>query len=344
MKPEKPVILKSVCGIDISKDHFNAGLVSLTDDNKRLELSSNERYANSQSGFKKLLHWVQAKTKDNPDKVLFVLEATGVYFESLAHFLSDNSQQIAVVLPRRSNAFRASLAEKSKTDKTDAIMLGHFGLDRQPELFQPADPTMQKLRALSRELQQLKHQRTVHQNQLHAVEHSYQPIEASIERHRKSIEHYDAQIRAIESDIKKVTNNDPDLKERIDQVATIKGVGVHTVISVLAETNGFLLFENARQLTSYSGLDVRHNQSGKKTGKSKISKAGNVHIRAALYMPTLSAIKYNRQFRELYNRLLQRTKIKMVAITAVMRKMLLLIYTLWKKRTIYDPNYLSQTT
>ena len=110
-----------------------------------------------------------------------------------------------------------------------------------------------------------------------------------------------------------------------------------TVVTVLAETNGFALITNRKQLTRYAGLDVPAHQSGPVDPKRHISKQGNVHIRTALYFPAIVSTQYNPQMKDFYGRLCARNpQSKMIGVTATMRKLLLLIYSLWKSGEEYD--------
>jgi transposase len=113
-----------------------------------------------------------------------------------------------------------------------------------------------------------------------------------------------------------------------------------TVATLLAETNGFLLFKNAPQLVSYAGYDVIENQSGKHTGKTRISKKGNKHIRRILHMPAFNVIRYQvTPFLQLFNRTIQQHHIKMKSYVAVQKKILVVIYGLWKNNRTFDENY-----
>lgn len=112
-----------------------------------------------------------------------------------------------------------------------------------------------------------------------------------------------------------------------------------TAAIVLAETNGFELIRNKRQLTSYAGLDVKEKQSGISVkGKAKISKQGNRYLRKAVHLPALSA-KHCGQYRETYARLVGRHGIKMKALVSVQRKLLELMYILYKNRTTFEPDF-----
>ena len=99
------------------------------------------------------------------------------------------------------------------------------------------------------------------------------------------------------------------------------------------------LIENVKQLCSYAGLDVRIRESGKWKGQSKISKRGISHLRAILYLPALSSIKYCKQHKVFYERIKQSKKKSKIGITAVSRKLLILIYSIWKNDTGYNESY-----
>ena len=129
----------------------------------------------------------------------------------------------------------------------------------------------------------------------------------------------------------------------MELLVSIPGVGSLTAATILAETNGFDLIRNKKQLTSYAGLDVKEKQSGTSVkGKSKISKRGNKYLRKALHMPALTAIGHNERFKAIFTRLVSRHGIKMKAAVAVQRKLLELMYTLYKKQEKYDKDYLQK--
>lgn len=112
-----------------------------------------------------------------------------------------------------------------------------------------------------------------------------------------------------------------------------------TVICIVAENNAFALITNTRQLVSYAGLDIQQNQSGNRIGKTRISKKGNSFIRYALYMPALCASRFNPIMKDFYNNLKDRKPAKKIAVTAVARKLLILMYILWKNEEVFDLAY-----
>ena len=116
-----------------------------------------------------------------------------------------------------------------------------------------------------------------------------------------------------------------------------------TVATVIAEANGFTWFSNRRQVTKYTGYDVIENQSGKRKGKSKISKKGNAHIRRALYFPAINMVTYKvKPFVAKYERIFERTKIPMKGYTALQKDLLLMLFTLWKYDRKYNADYQNQ--
>ena len=147
----------------------------------------------------------------------------------------------------------------------------------------------------------------------------------------------ESQLEKSEKDITAKLAQDKELKAKVERIATAKGIGVLTVTCIVAETQGFHLIGNRKQLTSFAGLDVKARQSGKDDPKHHITKKGNAHIRAALYMPALSAAHCNRQMVQTYGRICgKHPDAKMIGVTAIMRKMLLLVYSLWKSGEEYD--------
>ena len=110
-----------------------------------------------------------------------------------------------------------------------------------------------------------------------------------------------------------------------------------TAVTVIAETGAFEFITSQKQLVSYAGLDVVSSQSGPNDPKHHISKKGNVYIRAALYMPAINSCMYNKRVSELYERVKEKNpNARMVAVTAGMRKLLIQIYTIWKKNELFD--------
>jgi transposase len=335
----KTVLVKQNVGIDISKDDFHVCFIQLTED-QRQRIKASRQFKNTLSGFKQFQTWVD-KHKANGVTVRLTLEATGVYYEQLVHFLNDNTDyHISVVLPNKSKAFSKSLNVKTKTDKVDAKVLGRMGLERNLERWQPISPKMLTIKYLCRERVSLLEEKTAISNRQHALNHSHNPHKDSLKRNQKRMQFIEQQIKQVEKQIAQAVEKDEDLKERIDNVCQIKGLGLITVATIVAETGAFDLFTSRAQVTGFAGYDVVENQSGTSLkGKTRISKRGNKYIRRALYFPAITAVEHEAQFKQLYDRVFEKTGIKMKGYVAVQRKLLLIIYTLFSKNLQYDSTY-----
>ena len=329
--------LKYVVGIDIAKDTFVAcfGRIEV---NQHLRFGKEATFDNTAAGFEALLAWT-AKQRTSAAALWFVVEATGVYYENLAYFLADNGHALSVLLPNKVKHFAQSTEQKSKTDQLDARLLCRLGLERALPAWQPPTPALRQLRALARERQSLKRQGARLKTQRHAYQHSYQPDARTLDRLADRQKLIDHQLKAVDQDLAALLEAEPELARKLAHLTSVPGIGLTTAIVVAAETNGFVLIENERQLASYAGLDVVQRQSGLSAQATRISRRGNVHLRQALYLPAVSSLRYNPQQIAFYARLRARQPSGKPGVIAVMRKLLLLCYSLWKNDRPYDPHY-----
>jgi transposase len=333
-------ILKQTVGIDVAYKSFDARF-GTTNIQQQITLSPSKSFKNSLVGFKLFLLWLKKYILSDDIPLVFVMEATGVYYEQLAHFLFQQGYQVAVILPNKIRNYAKSLESKSKTDPLDAAVITRFGLERQLNLWTPPSETIKALRDLCREYHCLKANSTQIKNQLHALKSSFKPHRESFKRKSQLLKFIQRQTSLIKKELHALVKTEPDLAQRLKNIKTAKGLGVITILTVLAETRCFELVSNQKQLASYAGFDIVFHDSGLKKGRTSISKKGNTFIRKALFMPALSACRANPQMKELYQRLVAKGKNKKLAIIAVARKLLLLIYTLWKSNSVYSPDYKS---
>jgi transposase len=164
---------------------------------------------------------------------------------------------------------------------------------------------------------------------------------AVVKQLEAGIKLFDSQLDMLKVAIEEKITSDPEVKRKTEAITDkLQGVAILTVATVLGETNGFAFFTNRRQTASFAGYDVIRDQSGKREGKTRISKKGNSHIRRALYFPAINVVKYKmKPFADKYHRIFERTKIKMKGYTAIQKDLLMMIFTIWKYDKKYDPNY-----
>ena len=308
------------------------------DPSQSLSFGKETTFANTATGFAALLAWT-AKQQVVAAPQWFVLEATGVYDEELAYFLADNAQALSGLLPNKGKQFAQSTEQKSKTDQPDARLLCRLGLERALPAWQPPTPALRQLRALSRERQSLTQQVARLKTQRHAYQHSYQSDARTLDRLTARVHLLDQHLKAVDQDLAARLAAEPELARKVAHLTSVPGIGLTTAIVVVAETNGFGLMENERQLASYAGLDVVQRQSGLSAGATRISRRGNVRLRTALYLPAVSSLRFNPQQMAFCARLRARQPSGKPGVIAVMRKLLLLCYALWKNDCAYDPHY-----
>lgn len=329
-------VLKQVLGVDVAQKEL---VVTLGRLNQQLEveLYSHRKFANKETGFVALLKWLKKNTIEGvPLRV--VMEATGVYHQKFAYYLDDHQIDLTVVLPNKISNYMRTLSVKTITDDTCADAIALFGLERKLENWKRPKKIYRILQQLTRERDQIVCERVVIKNQIHAEKAEAAPNTRSVSRLTQRLRLMNKQEKEIKLDIEECLRSDQSVKDIVDTICTIPGVGTLTAVIILAETNGFELIRNKKQLTSYAGLDVKEKQSGTSVkGKPKISKRGNRHLRKAMHFPALVAIRHDEHYKEQFARLVSRHGIKMKAATAVQRKLLELTYILFKNQTVYDP-------
>jgi transposase len=332
---------KRSVGIDISKDTFTA-CVCTREPGNDLHFSAVSNFRNDKAGFNQFIKWVR-KANKSLHGVNFLMEATGVYYESLAFHLDKLDFEVNVVLPNTSKHYFQSLNIKTKTDKLDAKVLSQFAVERKHSRWHRPKPIYLELRNLTRFYVQLQEQKTAFSNLKHSKEEAAEVQGFILGLNQKTIQHLDQQIDKVRAEIERVCQKDSELWAKIQDLLTIKGLGVITIATIIAETSGFEKVKSAKQLASYAGYDIIQRESGTSVkGKTRISKKGNRYIRKALYFPAMVACRHNEHMKENYVRIIKGKDSKMVGQVAIQRKLLLLQYTLWKNNTTFDIGHKSK--
>jgi transposase len=328
-------MLKQVTGIDVAKDELVCCQGRIFED-LSIELFAHKNFPNTLKGIEGLVKWVE---KYGPAG-RFVMEATGVYYEDLAYYLFDNGYQLSVVLPNKISNYMRTLEIKTVTDHSCSEGIAQFGLQRNLQDWQAPTGIYRTLRKLTRERYQVVEARTVAKNQLHAETAEADPSAKAVARTKRHIAFLDKQEQEIKEELAALIKQDPEVKKVVMILCSLPGVGILTAAAVLGETNAFNLVRNRRQLASYAGLDVREKQSGTSIkGKPRISKKGNKYLRRAMHLPALAAIRHDERFKAKFVTLVSKHGIKMKAAVAVQRKLLEMMFTLFKSQTSYDKDY-----
>ena len=336
-------VVKQTAGIDVAQNELVVTLGRKYDDFS-IELFAYKVFKNNEKGIISLVKWATELT-NKEIQVRYVMEATGVYHQKFAYYLEENKCDVSIVLPNKISNYIRTLELKTITDKSCSQAIAQFGLERKLENWKKPNNVYREFQQLTRERDQIVQERSILKNQIHAEKVEAVSNSKSLERMELRIQFLNKQEKEIKIDITEIINNNPDIEKVIKRLMTIPGIGELTAVIVLAETNGFELIRNKAQLASYAGLDVREKQSGTSIkGKPRISKKGNRNLRKSVHLPSLSAVKWDDNFRELYARLVSKHGIKMKALVAIQRKLLELMYVLFKNETVYDKNYIQKNS
>lgn len=335
-------ILKVALGVDVSKKDLAVRLCRLTVTLDK-EFEDGFEVSNDLPGFKKLIRWLDKQVPLRED-LWIVLESTGIYHEAFVYYLYEAGFKVSVMQSGRVKRYAQSLDQRSKTDALDSRMLAMLGCERALPLWTPPNPVLRELKGLSRERCFLLKEKQIERNRLHATENAAYTNKRALKRYHQRLKLIAKQLEDIEKEMAALINANPDIKRRIKHLESIPGISFVSAATVVGETLGFTGFNNAKQLTSYAGFDVVLKESGAYKGKTRISKKGNKNIRRALYMPAMTATRCNPTLKKFYERV-KPTKAKpMIALVAVERKLLVLMYSIWKNEVNYDSEYEQKKT
>jgi transposase len=331
--------LKYSVGLDVSSKKINA-CMSCIDEKQKVIVKSSTVISNNKKGFKILQDWVLKHVKENVP-VVVCMEATGIYHENCAYYLFEKGFSVSIILPNKAKKYLEAIGLKSKNDSIDAKGLSQMGAEQCLDTWQPMGTFFYELRLYTRQHQNVTELKTVLKNQFDALSFAMHQVDPVTNQLKETIILFDKQLKELEKVINNHIKSDAKIAELVANILEIKGIGILTLATILAETNGFELFNNYKQLVSYAGYDVVEAQSGTRVGKTKISKKGNSRIRRAMHMPSLVVIKCEvKPFKELFERTYNKHGIKMKSYVAVQKKLLTMIYYMWKKKERFEPNYI----
>lgn len=319
------------CGIDVSAATLAVALIEPDQPLQQRE------FANRDSGHKSLIGWLGKCGA----RVRVSLEATGIYSLDLALALHAAPHiELAVLNPKMVNRFAQTL-RRSKTDAADAQVLAEYSL-RMPFLaWTPPSLNGLRLRAVGRHIASLVAQHARDQNRLHAAQSSRAVPGSVLQDLKRSQASLERRLVKMRRAARELIRADAEIEQRFRLLTGMPGIAETSALAILGELALLSPHLTVRQWVAHSGLDPVHQESGTSVHKrSRISRAGNRHLRRALYMPALAAARCDPHMRAFYEALQQRHKTKLQAIVAVARKMLHAIYGIFRSQTAYDGNKL----
>lgn len=297
--------------------------------------TQSERFDNTPDGIRALISWLS--TMASPPSILACLEQTGHYGKLVAQALHTfGVRSLHLVNPRQIKAFGNQKLRRNKSDTADARLIAQFLKSEYQELrpWAPLPADYEKVKELSRYAESLTQDTARLKTKLEAV--TLIDIKRSINRRIKAQQ---KEIEAIRSKISKIVADDNQLKIQYSLLLSVPGLGHITCQILLAELPEIELFGDARQLAAWVGVTPRHYTSGT-SGRSTtpITKVGSANLRRALYLPAMTAMRYNPLLKEFAQRLQKNGKTGKQIVVAVMRKLLHQIYGILKSGQPFNPN------
>lgn len=309
-------------GVDISKLTFDAAF----SDGRKISISMDE------AGFETFLGMLAPG-----DHV--VMEATGTYYRKLAHYLHDQAVTISVVNPAVVAYFARMKLTRAKTDAVDAEIIRQYA-NEQSELpaWMPPDELFTQLNQLDSHLNGLQQDRTRVVNRLEALDQCVVVNTFTLEDLTTQLADLDARILRCEQELLELAKHH--MPEKLEQLTSIKGIGLKTAVMLLVLTQGFTRFSTAKQFAAYVGLSSFIKRSGSSVrGSGGISKMGNPRMRQLLYMAAMTASRRNRACHVFAERLTENGKPIRVVRIAVANKLIRQAFAVCQKGELYSESY-----
>ena len=304
-------------GIDISK--------------KKLDISYNAEqtasFDNDLTGFKQLLKQIK-----NKKLTRVVMEATGGYERPLVSFLQERGVVVSIVNAKRVRDYAKALGKLAKTDKIDSHVIRLFAEAINPQITEQLSESQQSLDSLTLRRNQLVKQRAMEKQHSETV--TNKEAKQSINRNIKFL---DKEIKRIDKKINELISLDVVIQEKINRLATIKGVGAVVALTFIADLPELGTLSN-KEISALVGVAPFCRDSGSMRGQRTIW-GGRSQVRSILYMATLSAITHNAPIKEFYERLLRNGKTKKTALVACMRKLLTVANSMIRNNIDWNPEH-----
>ncbi len=306
---------KVYAGIDVSAAHLDLAV---------LPSGEEGRFTNDSAGIKALTSYLASTGPD-----LVVLESTGRLELPVVGELATAGVAVVVVNPRQVRDFARATGKLAKTDALDARVLAHFGEAVKPPVRALPDASLRELRDLTTRRHQLMEMLTAERNRLRTASQRVQP---QIKDHILWLKR---QIKDLDKDLRDSIRSSPVWRSQEQVLRSVPGVGP-VVSSILLAKLPELGALNRYQIGALVGVAPLNRDSGTLRGKRKVW-GGRAPVRAALYMAALVATRFNPVIKVFYARLLSAGKPKKVALTACMRKLLVILNSMVRHHRKWDP-------
>lgn len=314
-------------GIDVDAEY----LVCQRDMDKK---RASKTFPNTPCGHQRFIKWATR----HKCTTRVCMESTGVYSFLIARTLHDTpGVDVAVVNPRLIKSFAAARLQRGKTDAMDATTILEYLIRMPFEAWQAPDADVLELQLLCRRILQLTTEERRERSRRHAALRMGEQGRFLVNDLEVNIRHIRRRIAIVENRIEQLVEHAGQLKRRYQQLTSITGIASKTGPRILAELAGLPADMKANQWVAHAGLDPRPHESGSTIKPRRVSKQGNRYLRDALYLPALVASQRDKHVAAYYNQLIGRGKKPKQALVAIMRKLLLAIWSMFQTGQEWNP-------
>ncbi len=311
-------------GVDVAKDSLE-----LADSTG----SRGKSFPNTTAGINTMLGWLSRSSPNNDQHL--IVEPTSTYHHPLVCALAAQGRPYTLINPAHTAAFAKVQGKRAKTDRVDARVLASLGESQQPEPSPPPEEDQEGLKALRRHLEWLEKELRAARNRLDTASFSPWTPQEVLDSLERTIHQLEDETKLVREALSSQQEQNQEWTRQMELLTTIPGVGEQTATLLLTEMPPVSRCSNAGTWVAFCGLNPEPRQSGK-GHYSRLSRVGSPRVRAGLYLPAVSALRWNPAVKALGARLRERGKMGRVRIVAAMHKLLRLCFGVLKSGRPFD--------
>lgn len=328
---------KAVIGIDVGSESVSVAVMHSVGEKEKQE----QKFGNTSEGFEELHRWLQ-ENKVRAEQSVVVMEATGVYGESLCYYLCSRRYTVAVEPPLKVK--RAFQNSAHKNDTVDARQIAEYGHRFYDELqfWSPPDVVLEQVRELLSAREQFTTQKIANSNALKSLQRKIITSVTAMEAYEQSIGHLKRNIDEIDKEIKRLMKEDDSFHIMIKRLTSTPGIGILLAANLIVMTQGFTRTQNHKEVASFAGVSpIEHTSGTSVYRKARSRQFGPHRLRKLLYLAAMSVATHNAEFRKYYLRKVAEGKPKRLVLNNVANKLLKIVCAMVKSESEYIPNYRS---
>ena len=311
-------------GVDVAKDSLEVADTTGT---------RGRSFPNTAAGIDTMLSWFSRSFPNSGQHL--IVEPTSTYHHPLVCALAAQGLPYTLINPARTAAFAKVQGKRAKTDRVDARVLASLGESQQPEPSPPPEEDQEGLKALRRHLEWLEKELQAARNRLDTASFSPWTPQEVLDSLERTIKKLEEEIKLVREAMASQQEQNQEWTRQMELLTTIPGVGEQTATLLLTELPPVSRCSSAGAWAAFCGLNPEPRQSGKGY-YSRLSRVGSARVRAGLYLPAVSALRWNPVVKALGERMRGRGKTGRVRIVAAMHKLLRLCFGVLKSGRPFD--------